>query len=91
MALPLPSSVKLPGNHETYLALDAGRIAGEQSQGLPHKNLIGSAIGLRGSWGIKAWGSASYDLSLGWPLAKPDSLTTARPAVAAYISFDFST
>lgn len=86
LGLVLPSSTNLPGNHETYLALDGGRIAGEQSKGLLHKSLIGAAIGLRGNAG-----HFGYDLSLGWPLAKPDSLSTARPAVAAYLSFDFST
>lgn len=85
LGLALPSSTNLPGNHETYLVLDGGRVAGEQSKGLIHKNLIGAAIGLRGN--TRYFG---YDLSLGWPLAKPDSLITARPAVAAYVSFDFS-
>ena len=80
------SASALPGSHETYLALDAGRIAGAQSAGLAHRNLIGTAIGLRGNIG-----HASYDLSLGWPLDKPDTLTTRRPAVAIYFGFDFNT
>ncbi|MDP2831907.1 MAG: ShlB/FhaC/HecB family hemolysin secretion/activation protein [Pseudomonadota bacterium] len=75
----------LPGNHETYLALDAGRIAGTQSAALPQKHLVGAALGLRGSWR-----RMNYDLSLGAPLAKPDTLTTAHPTAAAFISFDFN-
>ena len=86
LSLTLPPSQTVPGFHETYLALDAGRITGAQSAGLPQKSLIGTAIGLRGSAG-----RVGYDLSIGWPLAKPDSLVTARPAIAAYISVDFST
>lgn len=86
LGLTLPASQAIPGNHETYAALDAGRISGEQSEGLAKKYLIGAAVGLRGNAG-----RIGYDISLGWPLAKPDTLTTVRPAVAAYISFDLRT
>lgn len=92
LGIVLPARPNIPGNHEVWLALDAGRIAGKQSAGLPQKHLVGAAIGLRGGVAMGKWGSAvSYDLSLGWPLAKPESLTTARPTVAATISLDFNT
>jgi hemolysin activation/secretion protein len=90
LGIAVPARTGLPGSHEAYLALDAGRIAGEKSRGLPHRNLIGAAIGLRGSADLAKWLIASYDLSAGAPLSKPDTLVTARPAVAAYINFEFS-
>lgn len=90
LGIGLPATPHLPGNHETYFALDAGRIAGEQSRGLPHKNLIGTALGVRGSIDLAKRFSVSYDLNAGAPLSKPDNLTTARLAVAAFVSFDFS-
>lgn len=90
LGMGLPAIPHLSGNHETYIALDAGRIAGDQSQGLPHKSLVGAAVGVRGSIDLTRRMSASYDLNAGTPISKPDTLATARPALAAFISFDFS-
>lgn len=75
--------LKLAPGHEAYMALDAGRVAGEESKMYKDKWLVGTALGVRGRVLM-----ANYDLMLGWSLRKPDHFETVRPAVAASISFD---
>jgi hemolysin activation/secretion protein len=75
----------LSAAHQLYFALDAGRIAGPQAQGLTQPFLAGAAIGLRG----RLW-RVSYDLSLGRPLSQPDTFPKTPPVVAASFAFEFN-
>ena len=74
----------LPHRQEAYLALDAGRVKGKQSDWLTQKTLAGAALGLRGVF----W-KMSYDFSMGWPIVKPHSFTS-HPVIAGSISFQFN-
>lgn len=56
---------------ELYLGLDHGEVAGPASKYLVGTSLTGAVLGMRGG----RWG-ASYDLFVGWPLAKPEGFAT---------------
>lgn len=58
---------------EAYTGLDYGAISGPSAQYLDGRILAGAVLGLRGS--VK---NVQYDVFLGKPLRKPDSLTTAK-------------
>lgn len=71
-----------------YIGLDYGHVAGPSAQALAGHSLMGSALGMRGTWqGHQT--TVSYDLSAGWALHKPESLITARPALAATLTIQF--
>lgn len=69
---------------ELYLALDHGRLYGPSAELLAGRNLTGSAIGLRGSYG-----GLYYDIFLGWPLHKPDNLKTAHTTFGFNIAYQY--
>ncbi|HCQ46239.1 MAG TPA: ShlB/FhaC/HecB family hemolysin secretion/activation protein [Achromobacter sp.] len=76
-----------PG-HQLYAGLDAGRVGGESARWLTGRTLVGAVAGLRGRLSIP-YVDASYDLSAGWPLKKPESLQTASTVFAAAVMFEF--
>ena len=57
--------------HQIYLALDYGKVSGPATEYLLGKELLGSAIGMRGRFG-----KFTYDAFIGWPLHKPDGFKT---------------
>ena len=74
--------------HQLYGGVDVGRVGGPAADYLPSRTLVGAVLGVRGR---RAMGlmNASYDLSLGWPLKKPDVLETASTTLAFSMTFDF--
>lgn len=76
-----------PGQ-QLYAGLDAGRVGGPSAAALAGRTLVGAVAGLRGSIEIP-YVKASYDLSAGWPLKKPDYLETSPVAFAASLMFEF--
>lgn len=71
---------------ETYLALDAGRITGPSARGLSRTSLVGVAVGLRGRAA-----NLAYDLSLGWPLSRPEGFANQKtPTLAASITLEIN-
>ena len=56
--------------------------------GLPDQTLVGAVAGLRGRLSLP-YVNASYDLSAGWPLKKPESLQTASTVFAMAVMFEF--
>lgn len=76
-----------PG-HQLYAGLDAGRVGGESARWLTGRTLVSAVAGLRGRLSIP-YVDASYDLSAGWPLKKPESLQTASTVFAAAVMFEF--
>ena len=71
-----------------------GRGPGRRAVGqfLSGRTLVGSVAGLRGRValpGVANAVNASYDLSLGWPLKKPESLKTQHTVFAASLMFEF--
>lgn len=73
---------------QLYTGLDAGRVGGPSAQYLTGRTLVGAVAGLRGRIAMP-YVSASYDLSAGWPLKKPDNLKTQSTVFAATLMFEF--
>ncbi|PJM66623.1 ShlB/FhaC/HecB family hemolysin secretion/activation protein, partial [Achromobacter ruhlandii] len=69
-----------------------GRVGGPSAMWLSGRTLAGAVIGLRGRAALPGAAnalSASYDLSAGWPLKKPDNLKTQSTVFAATLMFEF--
>ena len=60
--------------HQLYLGFDVGRVSGLSTRGLPHQQLVGAAIGIKGS--ALLGGQLDYDLFVAKPLSKPDYFKT---------------
>ncbi|MGY6269029.1 ShlB/FhaC/HecB family hemolysin secretion/activation protein [Achromobacter denitrificans] len=73
---------------QLYAGLDAGRVGGPSAQYLTDRSLVGAVTGLRGRIAMP-YVNASYDLSAGWPLKKPDNLQTQSTVFAAALMFEF--
>ncbi len=73
---------------QLYTGLDAGRVGGPSAQYLTGRTLVGAVAGLRGRIAMP-YINASYDLSAGWPLKKPDNLKTQSTVFAATLMFEF--
>ena len=59
---------------ETYLGLDYGQVMGPGAESMPGRIILGAVAGLRGTVA-----QCQYDVFVGWPLRKPQSLRTASP------------
>lgn len=73
---------------QLYVGLDAGRVSGKSSQYLSGRTLIGAVTGLRGRVSLP-YIDASYDLSLGRPLKKPESFSVSSTVFTAALSVEF--
>ncbi|WP_454690810.1 ShlB/FhaC/HecB family hemolysin secretion/activation protein [Achromobacter aloeverae] len=73
---------------QLYTGVDAGRVSGPAAKYLAGQTLIGLVAGVRGRLSIP-YVAASYDLSAGWPLKKPDALKTDSPTVAFSLTLEF--
>lgn len=73
---------------QLYTGVDMGRVSGLSAQTLPGRTLVGAVLGTRGKW-VLPYGSASYDLSVGWPLQKPETLKTAHTVFSAAVMLQF--
>ena len=70
--------------HEFYLALDGGHVSGNYTKELLGKNLVGGAIGLRGTlWGL------NYDYFVGVPLHKPQDFQTSHVTTGFNLNYSF--
>ena len=70
IAIPL-----VKANSQFYIGIDNGRVSGPSTEYLLGKDLLGTAIGFRGSVG-----SCQYDVFAGWAIKKPEGYKTANPA-----------
>lgn len=68
-------SIEYIKSHQIYANLDYGRVSGPATEFLLGKELVGAAIGLKGSF---AKGVFQYDLFMGWPLKRPDGFKTKK-------------
>lgn len=75
-------------NQQAYVGLDIGRVGGESARYLTSRTLAGAVVGLRGRVAVP-YAQLSYDLSVGWPLKKPESLKAAHTVVAATVMLSF--
>ncbi len=87
LSLNLDNLTGLPGQ-QLYTGLDVGRVGGPSAAYLSGRTLVGAVAGLRGRLSIP-YVSASYDLSAGWPLKKPQSLKTASTVFAMAVMVEF--
>ena len=87
LSLGLDKLLRVPG-HQLYTGLDVGRVGGPSAASLSGRTLVGAVAGLRGRLAMP-YVNASYDLSAGWPLKKPESLKTASTVFAAVLMFEF--
>ncbi|PCE22645.1 peptidase S49 [Paraburkholderia acidicola] len=68
---------------ETYVALDAGQVSGDLAAA-GGRTLIGSAFGIRGSYR-----GLGYDVSVGVPLLRPDTIQTGTPSLNVQMTYRF--
>ncbi|WP_447920686.1 ShlB/FhaC/HecB family hemolysin secretion/activation protein [Achromobacter aegrifaciens] len=87
LSLGLDKLLSVPGQ-QLYAGLDVGRVGGPSAAWLSGRTLVGAVAGLRGRIAMP-YVNASYDLSAGWPLKKPESLKTASTVFAAALMFEF--
>ena len=76
---------------QLYVGLDVGRVGGQSAVPVrPHPGRFRRRPARpRGLPGVANAVNASYDLSLGWPLKKPESLKTQHTVFAASLMFEF--
>jgi len=87
LSLNLEGLTGLPGQ-QLYTGLDVGRVGGPSAAYLSGRTLVGAVAGVRGRFSLP-YVNASYDLSAGWPLQKPESLKTASTVFAMAVMFEF--
>lgn len=87
VSLLLDGLTGLPGQ-QIYTGLDVGRVGGPSARYLSGRTLVGAVAGIRGRYALP-YVNASYDLSAGWPLQKPDSLKTATTTFALVVMLEF--
>jgi hemolysin activation/secretion protein len=76
------------GTQALYGGVDAGRVRGPATQYLLGETLVGAVVGVRGNLAPKnAVGAAlNYDVSLGFPLSKPEGFKASSPTLLFQIS-----
>lgn len=63
-----------PWHSDVYVALDIGAVYGKSVEWLVGRTIMGMAIGMRGEFPS----GLLYDVSLGWPLYKPENYHTGK-------------
>lgn len=76
------------GTQALYAGIDAGRVRGPAAQYLLGETLAGAVVGVRGNLAPKnVLGAAlNYDVSLGFPLSKPQGFKTSSPTLMFQVS-----
>ncbi|AOK07918.1 ShlB/FhaC/HecB family hemolysin secretion/activation protein [Burkholderia sp. AU28942] len=71
------------GTQALYAGIDAGRVRGAAAQYLLGGTLVGAVVGVRGNLAPKnVLGAAlSYEVSLGFPVSKPQGFKTGSPTL----------
>lgn len=80
-----PTSI---GVQALYVGLDAGRVSGPTAPYLTGDTLVGTVVGVRGTLAPKNRLSAgvNYDVSLGWPLYKPNAFPNRTPTLLVQVT-----
>ena len=79
MAVPIGNT-----GQEVYWGIDAGGVSGYSAVLLPGRTLSGTVLGFRGGWR-----ALQYDLTIGWPLDKPEQFETDEPNFTMFLSLAF--
>ncbi len=73
--------------HQFYVGFDMGRVYGLSTHGLPRQQLIGTAIGIKGS--AQIGGQLNYDLFIAKPISKPSYFKTESTTFGLSISYRY--
>lgn len=74
---------------EAFVGFDAGHVGGPSAQFLVGQTLIGAVIGARGRWAMCHDAALTYEVTLGWPVKKPELFRTKSHNVAAQVGLEF--
>jgi hemolysin activation/secretion protein len=76
------------GVQAVYTGVDAGRVRGPSARYLPGNTLVGMVAGIKGSlvMGKRLMPDVNYDVSVGWPLHKPDTMPDRSPTMLVQVS-----
>ena len=84
--LVLRNELRLPiyKDQQLYAALDYGKVSGPSAAYLLGRELVGTALGIRGT--VK---NVQYDIFIGWPLSKPKGFDTPARTGGFSVSVHF--
>lgn len=74
---------------EAFVGFDAGHVSGPSAAFLVGQTLMGAVIGARGRWAMGGFAALTYEVTLGWPVRKPEFFRTRQPNLAAQIGVEF--
>ncbi|GLC93880.1 hypothetical protein Tamer19_32880 [Cupriavidus sp. TA19] len=74
---------------EAFVGFDMGHVSGPSAAFLVGQTLIGAVIGARGRWAASRYAALTYEITLGWPVKKPEFFRTHSPNIAAQIGLEF--
>jgi hemolysin activation/secretion protein len=76
------------GVQALYAGIDAGRVRGPTAPYLAGNTLVGMVVGAKGTLAPKSRfvENVNYDVSLGWPLYKPNGFTNRSPTLLVQVS-----
>lgn len=74
---------------EAFVGFDAGHVSGPSAAFLVGQTLMGAVIGARGRWAMGGFAALTYEVTLGWPVRKPEFFRTRQPNIAAQIGVAF--
>ncbi|CAG9181310.1 Hemolysin transporter protein ShlB [Cupriavidus laharis] len=74
---------------EAFVGFDMGHVSGPSAAFLVGQTLIGAVIGARGRWAASRYAALTYEVTLGWPVRKPEFFRTHSPNIAAQVGLEF--
>lgn len=79
------------GSHplQVYGGIDLGHVGGDSAAQLSGRKLVGTALGLRGSWQAWTGSSLQFDMFIGTPLNKPSNIETSGMTTGFQLSTNF--
>ncbi len=79
------------GSHSlhVYGEIDLGHVGGDSAAQLSGRKLVGTALGMRGSWQAWTGGSMQFDIFIGAPLNKPSNIETTAMTTGFQLSTNF--
>jgi hemolysin activation/secretion protein len=74
---------------ETFVGFDMGHVSGPSAAFLVGQTLMGAVIGARGRWAASRYAALTYEVTLGWPVKKPEFFRTHSPNIAVQVGLEF--
>lgn len=73
---------------EVFVGFDMGHVSGPSAEFLAGQTLMGAVVGARGRWAASRHAALTYEITLGWPVRKPEFFRTGSPNIAAQIGIE---